>query len=246
MIREVTVGLGVIAGIAVLEAALIPGVVIGGAAVLAPKYLPRLRRRLQPAFDSIFSGSKPAAAASDGLAAKLPLAVPETLKIGQAVAKTITFRIIATTLDFTTNYLVIGELGAAAGLSSFALVFGPLFYLTHEAAWNHFGPSGTAAEDPNPRSLGPGVKVTLAGRGITVGRALAKTITFRAIVTVTDFTANYVVVGDLLTAAGLTAVAFVFGPFIYLGHEMLWDRFGSRADRVLDRLMPTKLLPAPA
>jgi hypothetical protein len=52
-------------------------------------------------------------------------------------------------------------------------VFGPLFYLTHEAAWNHFGPSGTAAEDPNPRSLGPGVKVTLAGRKITVGRALA-------------------------------------------------------------------------
>jgi hypothetical protein len=97
-------------------------VAIGGAAVLAPKYLPRLRRSLQPAFDSIFSGSKPAAAASDGLAAKLPLAVPETLKIRRAVAKTITFRIIATTLDFTTNYLVIGELGAAAGLSSFALV----------------------------------------------------------------------------------------------------------------------------
>jgi uncharacterized membrane protein len=134
------------------------------------------------------------AAASDGLAAKLPLAVPKTLKIRQAVAKTITFRIIATTLDFTTNYLVIGELAAAAGLSSFALVFGPLFYLTHEAAWNHFGPSGTAAEDPNPRSLGPDVKVTLAGRKITVGRALAKTITFRAVVTVTDFTANYVVV----------------------------------------------------
>jgi hypothetical protein len=52
-------------------------------------------------------------------------------------------------------------------------VFGPLFYLTREAAWNHFGPSGTAAEDANPRSLGPGVKVTLAGRKITVGRALA-------------------------------------------------------------------------
>jgi len=102
MIREVTVGLGVIAGIAVLEAALIPVVVIGGAAVLAPKYLPRLRRSLQPAFDSIFSESKPAAA-SDGSAVKLPLAVPETLKIRQAVAKTITFRIIATTLDFTTE-----------------------------------------------------------------------------------------------------------------------------------------------
>jgi hypothetical protein len=49
--------------------------------------------------------------------------------------------------------------------------------------------------DANPRSLGPGVKVTLAGRKITVGRALAKTITLRAVVPVTDFTANYFVVG---------------------------------------------------
>ena len=37
------------------------------------------------------------------------------LGIGQAVAKTITFRVIVTTLDFTSNYIVIGELTTAAG-----------------------------------------------------------------------------------------------------------------------------------
>jgi hypothetical protein len=36
----------------------------------------------------------------------------------------------------------------------------------------------------------------------------------------TDFTTNYVVVGDLATAATLSAFGFVVGPFIYLGHEM--------------------------
>jgi len=42
-----------------------------------------------------------------------------------------------------------------------------------------------------------------------------------------DFTANYVVVGDVLTAAGLSAFAFVVGPFVYLGHEKAWDYYNS-------------------
>ena len=40
MNRFLTVGLVVVAGAALFEAALIPGVVIGGAAVLAPRVLP--------------------------------------------------------------------------------------------------------------------------------------------------------------------------------------------------------------
>ena len=58
----VTAGLAVLAGVALFEAALIPGVVIGGAAVLAPKFLPGLRRRLKPLFGStIHRPPKPAA-----------------------------------------------------------------------------------------------------------------------------------------------------------------------------------------
>jgi hypothetical protein len=48
-----TVGLSALPAAAIFEAALIPGIVIAGAAVLAPKYLPELRRRLQPGFDAI-------------------------------------------------------------------------------------------------------------------------------------------------------------------------------------------------
>src|SRR5262249_57258788 len=66
--------------------------------------------------------------------------------IGQAVAKTITFRIIVTSLDFTVNFVVIGELGTAAGLSTFNMIAGPLFYLGHEAAWNYLGPGDQPIE----------------------------------------------------------------------------------------------------
>ena len=74
---------------------------------------------------------------------------------------------------------------------------------------------------------------------------MAKTITFRTIATVIDFTANYVVVRDIATAVGLSAFAVVVGPFVYLGHEMLWDRYGWSDERP-DPTPPTRLLPAPA
>jgi uncharacterized membrane protein len=107
-----------------------------------------------------------------------PQNLPPKFAIGQAVAKTITFRTIVTTLDFSTNYLVIGEVAtAAAGLSSFNLIAGPLFYLAHEAAWNYLGPPDDAVFGPPalPRST----RETGERRGLrrlTVSRALAKTV----------------------------------------------------------------------
>ena len=150
----VTVGLSVLAGVALFEVALVPGILIGGAAVLAPRYLPKgylpkLRRRLQPLSERTVHRRAATAAAS------LPAEWPEIgtaqhplpkFAIGRAVAKTITFRIIVTTLDFSTNYLVIGEFATAAGLSTYNLIAGPLFYLGHEAAWNYLGPDDHAVD----------------------------------------------------------------------------------------------------
>jgi uncharacterized membrane protein len=226
--------LGVIAaGAALFEVALIPGIVLGGAAMLAPKYVPKvlptLRRTLQPLFNSISPGGADASAPPRGRpGVKLPIAVPAKLAIKQALIKTITFRLIVTTLDFTSNYVVIGELGTSAGLSAFGFVVAPLLYLAHEAGWNYFGPPAEG-------------KVELGG--ITISRALAKTVTFRVIATAMDFTTLYVVVGDLPTAVGLAAFGFVVGPFVYYGHEWAWDRYGSFGAPSLDPSID--LLPAP-
>jgi uncharacterized membrane protein len=241
----VAVGLTALAGAALIEAALIPGLVIGGAAFLAPKYLPKLRRQVKPILDSMTRKAqkpKPPNATSQPVA---DVPVVARLGIKQAIAKTITFRIIVTTLDFTTNYVVIGELTTAAGLSTFNLIVGPLFYLGHEAVWNYLGPDENAAVDfkiPLPHWAGTkeGDQV-----GFTVSRALGKTITFRTVATIMDFTANYVFVRDFATAAGLSAFAFVVGPFVYLGHEKLWDYYASPIEETSAAPEPTKLLPAP-
>src|SRR5215469_10412940 len=186
MKQYVTVGLAVLAGAAMVEAALIPGLVIGGAAILAPKVLPNLRRRVAPLVNGLArtpqAPRRPAARPN----AKAPTAaaISPTLGIKQAIAKTVTFRVIVTALDFTSNYLVIGEFNAAAGLSTFSLIVGPLFYLAHETAWNYFGPADGDVDISSLVPLRSNAKTEEGQRGPTISRALAKTVTFRTIATV--------------------------------------------------------------
>jgi hypothetical protein len=105
-----TVG-AVAAGAAIAEAALIPGLLIGGAAVLAPRLLPRdllsglgegLRRTaaaLVPVPSAPTTHSAKASASSDAA----------SFDTWHAVVKTFTYRVIVTTIDFGANYFVIGE-----------------------------------------------------------------------------------------------------------------------------------------
>jgi uncharacterized membrane protein len=229
MNRFLTVGLVVVAGAALFEAALIPGVVIGGAAVLAPKVLPTLRRRLRPLMNSTAARrSERAAAPPKPTDIRAPQSILPKFAFGQAIAKTITFRIIVTSLDFSVNYVVIGELGTAAGLSTFNMIAGPVFYLGHEAIWNYFGPEESPVDLASfTRQRADEAARQRGWRSIKISRALAKTITFRTVATVVDFTTMYVVIGDLATAAGLSAFGFVVGPFVYIGHEKAWERFSG-------------------
>jgi uncharacterized membrane protein len=245
MNRYFTAGLTIAAGAALLEAALIPGIVIGAAAVLAPAYLPKLRRGIQSALDAVQPASAPAPGPTS-LDNEAPVPAARAFGIKRAVAKTITYRIIVTTLDFTSNIVVIGELATAAGLSTFALVAGPLFYFGHETVWNYFGPAGDTVELSARSSAQTDTKSAPAPEGgFTISRALAKTITFRTIATVVDFSATYVVVGNAATAAILTSFGFVVGPFVYFGHEKLWDYYSPPPEEAVHPPAPVRLLPAP-
>jgi uncharacterized membrane protein len=242
MNRYLAVGLGVLAGAALIEAALIPGIVIGGAMLLAPRYLPRLSLRLSPDPEQVDTAPRGQGAAPPRQDDAPRISLPAGLQIKQAVAKTITFRIIGTGLDFTTNYVVLGELAIAAGLSTVGLVVAPIFYFTHETVWNYLAP---ADSDIDLATLSATTADTPADpKAIVISRPLAKTITFRTIGTVIDFTTNYAVISDAAAAAALTAYGFVVGPFVYLGHEILWERYARRA-LVLSRPVERTILSSP-
>jgi len=210
------------AGVAILEAAVIPGLAIVGAAVLAPKIAPMLRRPKRA------TALEPRREANG----KAPTTLIGKFAIEQALAKTITYRIVITATDLTWNYIILGEFAAAAGLSAVSFVAGPIFYFVHETAWNGFGAvamrkMGLWRASPAPAPQ-PQAKASAAPRGVfTIDKALAKTVTFRVFATTMEFTTNYVVVRDAGTAVALTAFGFFVGPFIYLGHEKIWDYYGS-------------------
>jgi uncharacterized membrane protein len=232
--------LGVVAaGAAIVEAALIPGLLIGGAAVLAPRLLPRdmlsglgdKLRRAAPSRAPVRSAPTvhPAAAPASG----------ESFDTWRAVAKTITYRVMVTTADFGANYVVIGELAAAAGLSSVSLVAGPIAYFAHEAAWHYYGPASARHSDPLEATVDvpiPGVadgkvdgRVRIAG--MKVSRALAKTATYEVVTGVSEFSVNYLFVRDLVAAAGLTTFSIVISPFVYYVHEKAWDYYDAAKAR---------------
>ncbi len=234
-----TVALAALAGAALIEAALVPGLVIGGAAVLAPAVLPKLtrgsRRRARPSARR--SGAAPVERRFSLLA---PIRAGHKVDIGRSLAKTVTFRVVVTAIDFSANYVVLGDPVTAAGLSGISLVAGATFYFLHEALWNYYGPAEGAIAVRIP-FLRPAWDAGEAGlRVVPVSRAIAKTVTFRTIATVMDFTVTYLILGDAATAALLVSFGFVLGPFIYWGHEKAWEAFAARSS-----VAPTVSLPAP-
>jgi uncharacterized membrane protein len=229
---------------------------IGGAAVLAPRLFPRDRlkgltdRRPRTAPSSVSSVRSPFAPTVRS--AQAPVSgEAASFDAWRAVVKTLTYRVMVTTADFGANYLVIGELATAAGLSSLSLVAGPIAYFAHEAAWHHYGPD--SARHPNP--LEATVHVPMPGAaegeekgrtplaGVKVSRALAKTVTYEAVTAVSEFSANYFFVRDLAAAAGLTAFSVVIAPIVYYVHEKAWDYYD--ATKIRSPAVPA-LKPLPA
>ena len=241
----------VAAGAAIVEAALIPGLLIGGAAVLAPRLFGRdivsglgglgdRLRRMVP--------SGPTAPSADAPATGEPVA----FNTWRAVVKTFTYRVLVTSADFSANYFVIGELATAASLSSLSLVAGPIAYFAHEAAWHYYGPA--TARHSNP--LEAAVHVPIPGAGereengrtrfasVKVSRAAAKTVTYEVVTAASEFGANYFFVRDLAAAAGLTAFSLAIAPFVYYVHEKGWDHYDATRARPSPAPPALKLLSA--
>ena len=71
-------------------------------------------------------------------------------------------------------------------------------------------------------------------------RAVVKTCTYRVIVTTVDFGANYFVIGEPVTAAGLSSLSLVAGPIAYFAHEAAWHYYGPASARHPNPLRPRR------
>jgi uncharacterized membrane protein len=76
-------------------------------------------------------------------------------------------------------------------------------------------------------------------------RAVVKTFTYRVMLTSVDFGANYAVIGELATAAGLSSLSLVAGPVAYFAHEAAWHYYGPASARRAAPLETTVHVPTP-
>lgn len=91
------------------------------------------------------------------LAASIPPSRPttdgESVGLGTIGLKTLTFRIVGTTADFTTNLIFVGDAALAASMSVVGTIVGPIIFFLHELAWSY-------AQEPAIRALNlPGIGV---------------------------------------------------------------------------------------
>ncbi len=58
----------------------------------------------------------------------------------------------------------------------------------------------------------------------TLRRSVVKTITYRVIILILDFTSIYLFTGKLEVALGFMVVSNIYTTVIYFFHERVWDK----------------------
>ena len=75
------------------------------------------------------------ARAAEALPPEAPTSDDSGASLEHIGMKTLTFRIVATTADFTNNLVFVGDAALAFSMSAVAVVVGPVIFFLHELAW---------------------------------------------------------------------------------------------------------------
>lgn len=71
-------------------------------------------------------------------------------------------------------------------------------------------------------------------------RTIAKIISWRVILTFTNFTYTYMVTGDWRAGLAVAGIAAIFNTIIYYSHERVWNLF-SWGKKVVDESVEEKI-----
>ena len=75
------------------------------------------------------------------------------IKVGRALAKTITYEGVTAVSEFSVNFLFVRDLAAAAGLTAFSVVISPIVYYLHEKAWDYYDATKVRTRGPALKPL---------------------------------------------------------------------------------------------
>lgn len=130
----------------------------------------------------------------------------------RSLTKVVTMRIIFTCVHIINTFIVTGSLLMGLKVAGLAFFVNPVLYWLHERGWNwwqwgRFNDDVRKFREGNWRSLG-------------------KDITWRVVVTGSNFFLPYVVTGSLKYGLTIMSMATLVNMTIYFFHERIWNLFG--------------------
>lgn len=141
-----------------------------------------------------------------------------TEKHPRTIVKVITFRILFTLSHLINGLIVTGSLLMGAQIAGAAAVINSILYWIHErlwniAPWNRREDAKINFNEGNPRSI-------------------SKTLTWRVVVTSSNFLIPYFITGSFGSAVLFAGIATAVNMFLCWAHERVWNRIAW--DKVAD------------
>jgi len=130
----------------------------------------------------------------------------------RSLAKVVTMRIIFTCVHIINTFIVTGSLLMGLKVAGLAFFVNPVLYWLHERGWNwwqwgRFNDDVRKFREGNWRSLG-------------------KDITWRVVITGSNFFLPFFVTGSLKYGLTIMSMATLVNMTIYFFHERIWNLFG--------------------
>lgn len=132
-----------------------------------------------------------------------------TEKHPRSIAKVISWRVLLTASHTINGLIVTGSLALGLKIAGWSLVINSVLYWLHERAWNwaqwNRKPQDTKFfKDGHPRTT-------------------SKMITWRVLVTLSNFVIPYFATGSWGQAVLFTGIATIVNMALFYGHERLWN-----------------------
>tara|TARA_B100001564_G_C20471593_1_gene592860 strand:+ start:349 stop:810 length:462 start_codon:yes stop_codon:yes gene_type:complete len=129
----------------------------------------------------------------------------------RSLAKVVTMRIIFTFVHIINTFIVTGSLIAGLKVAGLAFFINPILYWLHERGWNWWQ-WGRYTDDIRKFKEGN-------------WRSLGKDITWRVVITGSNFFLPYFVTGSLKYGLTIMSLATLVNMTIYFCHERVWNLF---------------------
>lgn len=127
----------------------------------------------------------------------------------RTIAKVITWRVLITFSHMINAFVVTGSFLMGVKIAGLALVINSTLFWLHERAWNYF--------QWNRR------KDNRIGFQEGQTRSISKIITWRILITVSNFAIPFIITGSWGSAALFAGTATVVNMILFWSHERLWN-----------------------